>query len=595
MKYRMMKIYLLALALFTASFNSLALDINNSKQALEAYVQIDDGAYRYDHLASIPGQGFTIHLYNLVSQVWRSPEEIDRTLWQHQLVIVEPAVVSSGTAMLFVGDNDNDDPLPDENDIIVQIITQLALGSQTIVGAVYQIPNQPFYFPGDVDRYKEDDLSAYTWDKYLDTGDTTWPVHLPMTKSVVKAMDAMVDIAPSLGAYQIDDFVLTGYSKRGQVTYMTAAVDPRVRAIAPGVIDVLNMVPSLESQYKAYGSFVPELDKMVELGVTDRLRTPEFADLTDIIDPYAYRDRLTMPKLLLNSSGDQFFLPDSARYYYDDLPGEKLIRYAPNTDHSLVNSQTSIYDTLYTLLGWYQTILLDLPRPEINWHVEAGELIANATIAPQMVRVWRASNPTARDFRKVTIGESWVSEIIVPDTNGDYHAALLQPTQGYSAVYIEFVYQGVSGFPMTFSTRVYVTPDTYPFELDDPVIDPKLAYYWDQQLDIAMTTDDGEVSLAQFNSYLPLPVFDSYIDDTQQLDDWLNIGFMNHSGNGFANRNCTATRLNVRNQQLGWYSDVDLGILGQGKVWEFYQFADALEEYGLPVMAGLICNKINRL
>jgi len=352
----------------------------------------------------------------------------------------------------------------------------------------------------------------------------------------------------------------------------------------------------MENQFKSYGEFVPQLKKLVQLGIMDRMRTPEFKDLATLIDPYEYRDRLSLPKLLLNSSGDQFFLPDSARFYYRDLPGEKLIRYAPNTDHSLENSVTSVYDSLYTLLGWYQSILLGQQRPQIDWHLDGNQLVASTSIAPQLARVWRASNPLARDFRKVTIGESWVSEPVAPDADGQYRVALPQPAQGYAASYIEFVYQGASGQPVTYSTRIFITPDSLPYVLNDPLYDPQPARYWQRQLDIARSTDNGEISRAQFESYLPLPVFDTYVADTDQLQSMLDPGFpFNRSSADFARRQCMATRLNVKNKQLGWYSDVDLGYLGSGKAWEFYQFADAVQPYGLSWMAGSICFKLNLL
>ena len=70
----------------------------------------------------------------------------------------------------------------------------------------------------------------------------------------------------------------------------------------------------------------------------ERIGTPEFRALMRIEEPYEYRTRLTLPKLILNAAGDQFFLPDSSRFYFDDLPGEKHLRYIPNTDHSLDKS-----------------------------------------------------------------------------------------------------------------------------------------------------------------------------------------------------------------------------------------------------------------
>ena len=65
------------------------------------------------------------------------------------------------------------------------------------------------------------------------------------------------------------------------------------------------------------------------------LGTPQYRALMRIEDPYEYRDRLTMPKFLVNATGDQFFLPDSWRFYLADLPGETHVRYVPNADHGL--------------------------------------------------------------------------------------------------------------------------------------------------------------------------------------------------------------------------------------------------------------------
>lgn len=37
---------------------------------------------------------------------------------------------------------------------------------------------------------------------------------------------------------------------------------------------------------------------------------------------------MTMPKLLINAGGDEFFMPDDNHYFWDDLPGPKYFRYA---------------------------------------------------------------------------------------------------------------------------------------------------------------------------------------------------------------------------------------------------------------------------
>ena len=48
-----------------------------------------------------------------------------------------------------------------------------------------------------------------------------------------------------------------------------------------------------------------------------------------------------MPKFMMNASGDQFFLPDNAQFYYDDLPEEKHLRYVANARHNLARSDAT--------------------------------------------------------------------------------------------------------------------------------------------------------------------------------------------------------------------------------------------------------------
>src|SRR5947208_2130625 len=87
------------------------------------------------------------------------------------------------------------------------------------------------------------DMTSQTWHKYLRTGDERWPARLPMTKSAVRAMDTVQAFCAnhSGGTVKIANFVVAGASKRGWTTWTTAAVDPRVVAIVPIVIDTLNL------------------------------------------------------------------------------------------------------------------------------------------------------------------------------------------------------------------------------------------------------------------------------------------------------------------------------------------------------------------
>ncbi|QDG49193.1 hypothetical protein FIV42_00095 [Persicimonas caeni] len=87
-----------------------------------------------------------------------------------------------------------------------------------------------------------------------------------------------------------------------------------------------------------------------EYNLLERVADPDAQVLLDTSDPYAYRDQFTMPKLIMASPGDQFFLPDAMRFYIDDIPGETLVRYVPNTGHGLVPEGEELLDTIKPLV-----------------------------------------------------------------------------------------------------------------------------------------------------------------------------------------------------------------------------------------------------
>ena len=329
-----------------------------------------DANFSWKVLKPLAAEGVSATLLEMTSQKWLTEAEVQRPLWTHWLTVIRPEKVTSDVALLFITGGSLERQPPSSPPAW---LVGAARDTGTITAELRLVPNQPVVFMDDPAKKPrtEDDFIAYTWDKFLRTGDEKWPARLPMTKSAVRAMDAITQFAaaPEGGGQKVARFVVSGASKRGWTTWTTAAVDRRVIAIAPAVIDLLNVEPSFVHHYRAYGAWSDAVKDYTEQGIMDWMGTPQFRALMKIEEPYEYRDRLTMPKLMLNASGDQFFLPDSSQFYFDDLKGEKYLRYVPNTSHSLDKS-----DALETLHAFYASVVTGTERPQIKWSVREGRI-----------------------------------------------------------------------------------------------------------------------------------------------------------------------------------------------------------------------------
>ncbi len=129
-------------------------------------------------------------MLELTSQQWLTAADVDRPLWKHWLVVYRPEKVTSDVGLLWIGGGANNGKLPSRTNAV---LAGLARDTGTVIAELRMVPNQELTLLGDPERKprKEDDLIAYTWDKFLRTGDEKWPLRLPMTKAAVKAMDAV--------------------------------------------------------------------------------------------------------------------------------------------------------------------------------------------------------------------------------------------------------------------------------------------------------------------------------------------------------------------------------------------------------------------
>jgi len=440
-----------------------AFPAHGAETALDRYVKQPDPTYSYRIADTVRGEGFTSYIVEMTSQTWRKPSEVDRPVWKHWMTIVKPDRVEGTTGYLFITGGSTKDKAPNG---LNATYTEIAVTTHTVAAELQDVPNEPLTFTDDPRPRSEDGIIAYTWIKFLKGGDENWPLRLPMTKAAVRALDTITAVmaSPEGGGVKVDKFVVSGGSKRGWTTWTTAAVDKRVVAIIPAVIDLLNLEPSFEHHYKVYGFWAPAVKDYEQAGVMDWAGTPEYRKLLEIVEPYSYRDRLTMPKFMVYASGDQFFLPDSSRFYLDSLRGEKYLRYVPNADHSLRNT-----DARQSMFAYYQAFLNGAPRPRFTWDFEPnGDIRVTSKEKPTAVKLWQAVNPEHRDFRLETLGPAYRDSDLQESSPGVYVAHVAEPDKGWTAYFVELTYPSGGKYPFKFTTAVRVAPDTEPFPAYQP-------------------------------------------------------------------------------------------------------------------------------
>jgi len=409
------------------------------------YVKAPDAAFAWRVISTAQEPQATVYNLELTSQNWRG------IIWKHALSVIKPAsVVRPSHALLHITGGSNPIGRFDGDTGEARILCRIAETIGAVVAVVHQVPNQPLY-----DGLSEDALIAYTFDQYMQTGNATWPLLLPMVKSAVKAMDATQAFARQNLGIAIDHFVVNGGSKRGWTTWLTGALDSRVRGIAPMVIDVLNMAEQMPHQLEVWGAYSDQIDDYTKLNIQDRMATPSGQRLLQIVDPFSYIDRLTMPKLIFIGTNDPYWPVDAVNLYFDELKGQKHLLYIPNAGHDLGSGREAIAG----IIGFFMHVASGTPLPHYSWKVNREAGGATLTIAarkkPLEANLWSAVSPT-RDFRQAMWGKVTISA--GPD--GGYLADLEIPQAGYVALYGELVYPIVAG-SQTYSlcTTTHVLPE----------------------------------------------------------------------------------------------------------------------------------------
>ena len=412
---------------------------------LADYVTLKDDSYKWVKRSEGELAGTRYVEIILTSQTWKD------IVWKHQLFILKPEKCNAASkhALLFItGGGWKDElaapgasKLPREAPLFAEMANRL----ETPIAILLHVPQQPIF-----DGKKEDQIIAYTFAQYLKTEDPTWPLLLPMVKSAVRGMDTTQAVAKSEWNLEIDTFTVSGASKRGWTTWLTGAVDKRATAIAPMVIDTLQMDKQMDLQKASFGDLSEEISEYKELSLDKFVNTPKGQNLLKIVDPYRYRAVFTQPKLIILGTNDPYWPLDALNLYYDDLPGEKYILYCPNNVHGL-KDYGRIFGSLSAL---HHRIISNKKLPQMKWDfAEAdGKLSLHLTsdVKPSKVTTWSTSAAT-RDFRR----SEWKSSDSVSD--GDrFVSTLIVPAKGYAAMFAEAVFEDGTSLPYFLSTNLRI-------------------------------------------------------------------------------------------------------------------------------------------
>jgi PhoPQ-activated pathogenicity-related protein len=411
--------------------------------ALATYIAQPDPELEW-HQISSGHVGNTEYVeYLMTSQVWRGIP------WKHLLYVLRPGNMKRDArdALLFIHggrwkpeyeNQRSGSELPRE----AALFARLAESIRAPVAVLRQVPFQPMF------ERREDALIAYTFDQYLRTGEDDWPLLLPMVKSATRAMDAVQSIAKEHWAVAPESFTVTGASKRGWTAWLTAAVDQRVMAVAPMVIDVLNIRAQMDHQRATWGEFSAEIQDYSALDLPTRLQTERGESLLSIVDPYSYRDRLTQPKLILLSTNDRYWPLDALKIYWSGLPDPKHVLYIPNQGHSLRDPDRIIGGL--SALHRYAAAGKTLPRTRWSFAARRNEITIKVTAERPVehVLIWSAYSPT-RDFRDARWAASRCAR-----TGENYFCSAQRRSQGYTAAFGETTFRD-KGSP-NFSTTTTV-------------------------------------------------------------------------------------------------------------------------------------------
>jgi PhoPQ-activated pathogenicity-related protein len=410
------------------------------RDALSRYLATPEPSYGWSEIGKTSLPEMKVYDLVMTSQVWQG------ITWRHDLHVVIPNKIKSpryAVLMILPGNGEaKGSPLAARES---QLSSVLASTIGVPVAFLTHVPNQPLF-----GNLREDALISYTFVQYIETGDETWPLLLPMTKSAIKAMDTVQALMRQEKHQNITSFVVTGASKRGWTTWLTAASgDKRVKAIVPMVIDTLNLPLQLPHQIELWGKYSEQIDDYTKRSLQEQVNTPRGRDLAQIVDPYTYRKALTLPKLIVNGANDRYWATDATSYYWDGLPNPKALLDVPNSGHDLQD----VWRVINTSIAFFRSVTGNIAFPSLKWRYTESDksiFVLVQTSPPAVGGLLWTAHASTRDFRDAV----WQSSPLKLK-NKRLIGEITRPVSGYVALFAEVSYKvGQQSFTLSSIPRI---------------------------------------------------------------------------------------------------------------------------------------------
>jgi PhoPQ-activated pathogenicity-related protein len=229
-----------------------------------------------------------------------------------------------------------------------------------------------------------------------------------------------------------------------------------VIAIIPIVIDTLNIQRQMQYQVETWGDWSPSIHDYTDRNLfnLESGNSDVFLQrLWKMIDPYFYRSRITIPKLLVHATNDPYWTVDASQNYWNELLGPKYLLTLSNVGHDLGSKQLN---SLTTIIPFAKNVFQGGAWHNMQWKFSESGAKYVVTVSSELpvksAKIW-----TAKSNTKMFRAAKWDS-VPLPlsenDSTNPIVAEIEKPSEGHIAFYVEIVSE-FEEKPFSVTTQVW--------------------------------------------------------------------------------------------------------------------------------------------